>query len=152
MVIEQTPRDQVQLRSALQARLGDHYDFQAAQRLAEHRLEEECAHSCGRKWFMLIDKMDQQKTVCTAIWSHLATKMFQDKEKRLVTGLVGSMRFGTREAMNHARAVFNDCSRGSETQRSAAFQNLHEVTRRRSSTLEPTALQKRRITAILLGP
>ena len=64
LLIDQTPRDQVPLRSALQARLGAHYEFQAAQRLAEQRLEDECAHSCGRKWFMLIDKMDQQKTVC----------------------------------------------------------------------------------------
>ena len=67
LLIDQVPRDQVHLRAALMARLGEHYDFQAAQRLAENRLEEECAHSGGRKWFMLIDKMDQQKTVCPTI-------------------------------------------------------------------------------------
>ena len=127
LLIDQTPRDQVHLRSALQARLGDHYDFQAAQRLAELRLEEECAHSGGRKWFMLIDKMDQQKTVCPTIWSQLGTKMFQDKEKRLVTGLIGSMWFGTRQAMNHVRTVFNDCAHGAEMQSSAILMNLHEV-------------------------
>ena len=124
LLIDQTPRDQVHLRSALQARLGDHYDFQAAQRLAELRLEEECVHSGGRKWFMLIDKMDQQKTVCPTIWSQLATKMFQDKEKRLVAGLVGSMWFGTRRVMNHVRTVFNDCGHGAEMQRSVLLQTV----------------------------
>ena len=38
LLIDQTPRDQVPLRSALQERLGAHYEFQAAQCLAEHRL------------------------------------------------------------------------------------------------------------------
>ena len=76
---------------------------------------------------MLIDKMDQQKTVCPAIWSQLATKMFQDKEKRLVTGLVGSMWFGTRQVMNHVRTVFNDCDHGAEMQSSAILQNVHEI-------------------------
>ena len=64
------------MRSALQARLGDHYEFQAAQRLADNRLEEECAHSGGAKCLMLIDKMDQQKTVCPTIWSQLSTRIF----------------------------------------------------------------------------
>ena len=127
LLIDQTPRDQVALRSALQARLGDHYEFQAAQRLADNRLEEECAHSGGRKWFMLIDKMDQQKTVCPTIWSQLATRMFQDQDKRLVTGLIGSMWFGTRQVVNHVRTVFNDCSHGAEMQSSAILLNLHEV-------------------------
>ena len=61
LLIDQTPRDQVALRSALQARLGDHYEFQAAQRLADNRLEEECVHSGGAKWFMLIDKWTSRK-------------------------------------------------------------------------------------------
>ena len=44
---------------------------------------------------MLIDKMDQKKTVCPTIWSQLATKLFQDQEKGLIAGLIGSMWFGT---------------------------------------------------------
>ena len=127
LLIDQTPRDQEPLRRALQARLGDHYEFQAAQRLAHGRLEELCANSGGAKWFMLIDKMDQSKTVCPAIWSQLATKMFQDQEKRLITGLIGSMWFGTRLNAHHVRTVFNDCGHGSEMQCSAILQNLHEV-------------------------
>ena len=127
LLIDQTPRDQEATRRALQARLGDHYEFQAAQRLSHNRLEEDCAHSGGARWFMLIDKMDQAKTVCPAIWSQLATKLFQDQEKRLVTGLIGSMWFGTRHTAHHVRTVFNDCSHGSEMQISAILQNLHEV-------------------------
>ena len=40
------------------------------------------AQSGGPKWLLLIDKMDQAKTVCPAIWSQLATKIFLEKEKR----------------------------------------------------------------------
>ena len=79
---------------------------------------------------MLIDNMDQQKTVCPANWSHLSTRMFQDQDNRLVTGLIGSMWFGTRKVVNHVRTVFNDCRHGGEMQRSAILQNLHEVAMR----------------------
>ena len=61
LLIDQTPRDQEPLRNALKSRLGGHFEFQAAQRLAHGRIEEECEQSGGQKWFMLIDKMDQQK-------------------------------------------------------------------------------------------
>ena len=71
----------------LQARLGDHYEFQAAQRLAIGRLEELCAQRGGAKWLMLIDQMDQAKTVRPAIWSQLATNMLQDKAKIFDHGL-----------------------------------------------------------------
>ncbi len=49
LLIDQTPRGQDALRSALQARLGDHYGFQAAQRLSHNRLEELRAQSGGRR-------------------------------------------------------------------------------------------------------
>ena len=81
LLIDQIPRGQEALRAALLARLGEHYEFQAAQRLAHGRLEEFCAQSGGAKWFMLIDNMDQSKTVCPTIWSQLATKLFQEQEK-----------------------------------------------------------------------
>ena len=115
------------LRSALQARLGDHYEFQAAQRLADHRLAEECVHSGRAKWCMLIDKIDQQTTVCPATWFQLSTMLFQDQDKRLATGLIGSMWFGTGQVVNHVRTVLNDCSHGAEMQSSAILQHLHEV-------------------------
>ena len=63
LLIDQTPRDQESLRQALTTRLGDHFAFQAAQRLAHARVEEECEQIGGHKWIMLIDKMDQNKTI-----------------------------------------------------------------------------------------
>ena len=130
LLIDQTPRDQESMRQALKNRLGSHFDFQAAQRMAHNRIEEECEQSGGQKWFMLIDKMDQKKTVCPTIWSQLSTKLFQDLEKRLITGLIGSMWFGTRCTTHHVRTVFNDCSHGSEMQCSTILLNLHEVATR----------------------
>ena len=130
LLIDQAPREQETLRQALRCRLGQHFEFQAAQRLAHNRIEEECEQSEGHKWFMLIDKMDQKKTVCPTIWSQLATKLFQDQDKRLITGLIGSMWFGTRNTTHHVRTVFNDCMHGSEMQCSTILQNLHEVAMR----------------------
>ena len=127
LLIDQTPRDHARLRQALQTRLGEHFAFQAAQRLAHARLEEECDQSGGQKWMMLIDKMDQKKTICPTIWSQLATKLFQDHEKRLITGLIGSMWFGTRRFRQHVRTIFNDCEHGSEMQCSAILENLCDV-------------------------
>ena len=90
LIIDQCPRDQEVLRQALRFRLGRHFEFQAAQRLAHNRIEEECEQSDGRKWFELIDKMDQAKTVVPSIWTQLSTKLFKDKDKRLIAGLIGS--------------------------------------------------------------
>ena len=53
LLIDQTPRDQEYLRQALQTRLGDHFEFQAAQRLSHSRIEERCAQSGGQEWLML---------------------------------------------------------------------------------------------------
>ena len=109
LLIDQTPRNQPTLRDALRSRLGAHFQFQAAQRLAQGRLEEECAQSAGRKWFMKIDKMDQQKTVTPTVWSQLATPLFRDVDKRLVTGLIGSMWHGPQYTTHLVRSVFDDC-------------------------------------------
>ena len=127
LLIDQTPRDQESLRQALQTRLGDHFAFQAAQRLAHARVEEECEQSGGQKWIMLIDAMDQNKTICPAIWSRLSTRLFQEHEKRLITGLIGSLWFGTRNTRQHVRTPFGDCSHGSEMQCSAILENLCDV-------------------------
>ena len=130
LLIDQTPRDQEYLRQALQTRLGDHFEFQAAQRLSHGVIEESCAQRGGLEWLMLIDKMDQKKTVCPSIWSQLATALFKDQEKRLITGLIGSMWFGPKHTLHHVRTVFFDCSHGSEMQSSTILQNLHEVAKR----------------------
>ena len=54
---------------------------------------------------MLIDKMDQAKMLCPAIWSQLATTHVQDQEKRFITGLLGSMWFGTTGACIRSSAL-----------------------------------------------
>ena len=127
MLIDQTPRGAHDLREALKARLGDHFQFQGAQRLAHGLVEEECAQSEGKKWFMLIDKMNQNTTVCPCIWSQLATQFFKDLDRRLICGLIGAMWFGPQRTTHHVRTVFLDCKHGSEMQCSCILQNLSEV-------------------------
>ena len=127
LLIEQTPRDQCALRERLKDRLGLHFDFQAAQRLALGRVEEQAAQSGGAHWCMLIDKMDQRKTVVPSVWSQLATPLFKEVDRRLVTGLNGSMWFGTTQTTHHLRTVFDDCQHGAEMQSSTLLLNLHRV-------------------------
>ena len=127
LLIEQCPREEHDLREFLKDRLGQHFDFQAAQRLAHGRVEEEAAQSAGEHWFVLIDKMDQRKTVVPSIWSQLRTPLFKEVDKRLVTGLIGSMWFGTSRTSHHVRTVFNDCEHGAEMQSSSLLLNLHQT-------------------------
>ena len=127
LLIEQCPRDHPIMREALKRRLGAHFQFQADQRVALARVEEECAQSNGRKWFMLIDKMDQTKSVLPTVWSQLSTPMFKDLEKRVITGLIGSMYFGTTQTTHHLRSCFKDQVMGAEMQSSTILQNLHSV-------------------------
>ena len=51
LLVEQTPRDQCALRERFKDRLGLHFDFQAAQRLALGRVEEEV---CPERWRTLV--------------------------------------------------------------------------------------------------
>ena len=81
LLIDQTSRGQESLRQALQTRLGDHFAFQAAQRLSHGRMEEVCEQSGGEKWMMLIDKMDQNKTICPTIWSQLPTNVPRQRQE-----------------------------------------------------------------------
>ena len=127
LLIEQTSRDQHDLREFLKDRLGQHFDFQAAQRLAHGRVEEHAAQSAGEHWFMLIDKMDQRKTVIPSVWSQLRTPLFKEVDKRLVTGLIGAMWFGTNRMTHHVRTVFDDCGHGAEMQCSALLFNLYQT-------------------------
>ncbi len=129
LLVEQCPREQDSLRNALKDRLGSHFQFQSAQRLAQGRLEEQCQQSGGAQWFMKIDKMDQKKTVTPTVWSQLATPLFKDLSKRFVTGLIGSMWHGTLRTSHHLRSVFEDCLHGAEMQCSAILCNLHEIAR-----------------------
>ena len=127
LLIEQCPREEHDLREFLKDRLGRHFDFQAAQRLAHGRVEEEAAQSAGEHWLMLIDKMDQRKTVVPFVWSQLRTPLFKEVDKRLITGLIGSMWFGTLRTSHHVRTVFDDCAHGAEMQSSSLLLNLHQT-------------------------
>ena len=128
-LIERTSRAQQPMREMLLERLGDHFKFQGMQRLAQGELEEICNQSLGQKWFMKIDKMDNQKLACPTAWSQLATPLFKDP-RRLLTGLVGSMWHGTSTIQHHVRTLFDDCGKGSQMQFSTIMLNLFDVFRR----------------------
>ena len=127
MLIEKTPRDQEEVRGHLKDRLGQHFDFQAAQRLALGREEEDAAQSEGSHWCTLVDKMDQRKSVVPSVWSQLSTPLFKDVDRRLVTGLIGSMWFGTLQTTHRLRTLFDDCMHGAEMQSSSLMWDLHQV-------------------------
>ena len=127
LLIEQTPRDQCALRERLKYRSGLHFDFQAAQRLALGRVEEQVAQSGGAHWCMLTDNMDQRKTVVPCVWSQLATPLFKEVDRRLVTGLNGSMWFDTTQTTQRLRTVFDDCQHGAEMKSNTVMPNLHQV-------------------------
>ena len=127
--LDLTPRSQPLLMEALKQRLGAHFAFQSAQRLAETRIEEMCDQSQGRHWIMHIDKMDQSTTILPQVWALSASPLMK-LGARLVAGVIGSMWHGPRQTQFHVRTVFEDCQHGSNMQISTALLNLHEVARR----------------------
>ena len=129
--LDLTPRWKTSVIEALRARLGQHFSFQSAQRLAEARIEEICDQSQGRKWIMHIDKMDQTTTIVPQVWN-LAASPLMKLGSRLVAGVIGSMWHGPKETRWHCRTVFEDCTHGSDMQCSAALLNLHEVAMKES--------------------
>ncbi len=72
-LIDQTPRGATDLRQALRARLGDHFQFQGAPRVAHGRIEEESAQSHGLKQFMLVSSMSQH---CNSVPQHVAPPIY----------------------------------------------------------------------------
>ena len=98
-LLAQTSREHVELLKAIRLRLGKHYGFQAAQRLADERLIEAARRSNHVEWYLVlslimsvsmasmwpqsicshfdhfvlrhlqIDKMDQSKTNCPCVHS-----------------------------------------------------------------------------------
>ena len=69
-------------------RLGRHYQFAAAQRLALSYLWVQAAQDPKEVTLMSIDKMDQSKTMIPRVHSLLKTQIMK-AEGRLVVGLVG---------------------------------------------------------------
>ena len=110
-------------------RLGLHVDFQATQRLALGKVEEQAAQSGGAHWCLLIDKTDQQNAMVPCVWSQLATPLCKEVDRRLVAGLNESMWFGNTPTTHDLRTVFGDCQHGAEMQSSTFLWNLHRVAR-----------------------
>ena len=77
-------------------------------------MEENAVQSADEHWFMLIDKMDQRNTVVPSIWRQLRTPLFKEVDRRLVTGRIGAMWFGTSRMSHHVRTVFDDWKHGAE--------------------------------------
>ena len=71
--------------------------------------------------------MDQRKAVVPCVWSQLATPLFKEVDRRLVTGLNGSMWFGNTQTTHHLRIVFDDCQHGAEMHSSTFLWNLDQV-------------------------
>jgi len=71
--------------------------------------------------------MDQRKTVVPCVWSQLATPLFKEVDRRVVTGPNGSMWFGTIQTTHHLRTVFDDCQHGAAMQSSTFLWNLQRV-------------------------
>ena len=111
----------------LKVRLGLQFEIQAAQLLALGRVEEQAAQSSGAHWCMLVDKMDQRKTVVPGVWSQLAKPLFKEVDRSLVTVLNGTMWFGTTQTTHHLRTVFDVCQHGAEMHSSTFLWNLQRV-------------------------
>ena len=125
--INLTPRGMVQVIDAFRARLGQHYAFQSAQRLAQDNLEEVCFNSNGLKWYMKIDKMDMHAINLPTIWNQLATPFFKGGA-RILCAVNGSHWAGPRHSAEwHIRTLFEDISHGSEMQMSTITLNLHSI-------------------------
>ena len=67
--IDCCPQSIYEYLAALIRRLGQHYNMQSAQRLAQDRLEEQCNQSDGRAMFMKIDKMESRAVNVPCKWS-----------------------------------------------------------------------------------
>ena len=75
-------RSEVVLISMLRSRLGQHFEFQSAQRICLSNLEETCLQSRGTKWLLMIDKMDMHAVKFPTIWARLSSPLFKEGELR----------------------------------------------------------------------
>ena len=111
-MIDQTPRTQKDILDALMTRLGNHFDFQSAQRLAIGRIEELCAQSNGKWWLMLIDKMDQNAAWLPTI-SSLSKSAFFKEGNRVQVSINGSWWFGLQHSPPiNTRTMHEECEKG----------------------------------------
>ncbi len=76
------------LRNALLERLGQHYHFQASQRIAALAISRLSERNPADTVFIEIDKMDQQKTIVPRVHALSQTALMKTAP-RIVTGLIG---------------------------------------------------------------
>ena len=95
-----------------------------AQRMVVGGIEETCRMSNGAKWAMLIDKMDQQKSILPAMAAQNKTPFFANGE-RLVVGLIGSAWAGVKHTDHLIRTVYQNLTQGACMQSSTILRNLH---------------------------
>ena len=107
------------------SRLGRHYQFAAAQRLALSYLWVQAAQDPKEVTLMSIDKMDQSKTMIPRVHSLLKTQIMK-AEGRLVVGLVGVILPGIFR-QPHVITVFEDVPHGGDLQASIILETLMMV-------------------------
>ncbi len=124
--IDRCPRSASAYLNALIDRLGSHFRFQAAQRLAMDQIAERCNQSEGKRWILTIDKMDQNAIWLPTKWSMMRTQLYRNGE-RIHVALIGTWWSGMASSAEiHLRTVFEDCKHGADMQCSTVMQNFHE--------------------------
>ena len=126
-LIDRTLRSDTLSMMMYVARLGEHFDFQSAQRLIVARIEELCLQSGSTKWLMLIDKMDQHTTNLPTIWELMRSAFFKEGE-RVQMSIIGAWFFGPIHSPGLClRSVFEDIGlHGANMQASTLLLNLHD--------------------------
>ena len=112
------------LRSTILLRLGHHYNFQGAQRLAAAALWRESERDLSEVTMLVIDKMDQAKTITPRIVS-LQSTQFMKGGSRLVVGIIGCL--VTPWSQPILLSILQDIQHGSSMQCSALLNVLIEV-------------------------
>ena len=124
-----TSRGEAWLIIMMRSRLGIHFTFQSAQRVALTNLEEACAQSNGKKWYTSIDKMDMHAVNFPTLWGQLASPLFK-QGTRILAAINGSSWHGPRETQWHIRTMFEDIEHGSDMQMSTLTMNFVEAVAR----------------------
>jgi hypothetical protein len=68
-LMDSNPRGQGSLGEIARSRLGQHYQFQGAQRIKMAYYEEQARRSGGEVWILKLDVMDHSNTVLPTVWS-----------------------------------------------------------------------------------
>ena len=113
------------LRSILLARLGSHYDFQSAQRIAMTNLFRESERDPRELMAVAWDKMDQQKTIIPRV-AALAHTAFQKSGQRLVMPLTGVLAPALWQAPL-VYTIFPDCPHGGNMCASMMIEMLCQI-------------------------